>query len=325
MMTRKVFGLLFVCAGVALNAQGTPSPALLVLSKVDQTLSIVDPASLKVLSRIPTGPDPHEVVASTDGRFAYVSNYGGGTYHTLAIADLVAQKALPAVDLGALNGPHGLAFVGGKVWFTAEPAKAIGRYDPASGKIDFVLGTGQDRTHMIWVSDDLTRIVTSNVNAATMSLIEKGRNDWSETVVPVGKGAEGFDVSPNGKDIWAANAQDGTISIIDIANERVTETLAANVIGANRLKFTPDGRFILVSSLRGPDVVVFDATTHKELRRVKVGSGAAGIQLQPDGARAYVACSPDNYIAVIDLKTWAVVGRIDAGKNPDGLAWAVRR
>ena len=63
MLVRKAFGLLFVCAGVALNAQGTPSPALLVLSKVDQTLSIVDPLSLKVLSRIPTGPDPHEVVA----------------------------------------------------------------------------------------------------------------------------------------------------------------------------------------------------------------------------------------------------------------------
>ena len=324
-MSGSVFATLCLAAAVTLGAQGIPSPALLVLSKTDQTLSIVDPASLKVLSRIPTGPDPHEVVASSDGRFAYISNYGGGQYNTLTIADLVSSKALPAADLGALTGPHGLAFAGGKVWFTAEPAKAIGRYDPTTKKIDLILGTGQDRTHMIWVSDDLLRIVTSNVNAATMSLIEKGRNDWGETVVPVGKGAEGFDVSPSGKEIWAANAQDGTISILDFASKRVTETVAANVAGANRLKFTPDGRFVLVSSLRGPDVAVFDAATHRELRRVRVGTGAAGIQMQPDGARAYVACSPDNYIAVIDLKSWEVVGRIDAGKNPDGLAWAVRR
>jgi len=40
--------------------------------------------------------------------------------------------------------------------------------------------------------------------------------DWDETVIPVGRGAEGFDVSPNGKEIWAANAQDGTISIVDL-------------------------------------------------------------------------------------------------------------
>jgi YVTN family beta-propeller protein len=60
------------------------------------------------------------------------------------------------------------------------------------------------------------------------------------------------------------------------------------------------------------------------VKRIPVGRGAAGIQIQPDGARAYIACSPDDNVAVVDLKSFAVVGRIDAGKNPDGLAWAVR-
>ena len=58
---------------------------------------------------------------------------------------------------------------------------------------------------------------------------------------------------------------------------------------------------------------------------MNVGHGAAGIEIQPDGARAYVACTPDNYVAVIDLKSLDIVGRIEAGGNPDGLAWAVRR
>ena len=55
---------------------------------------------------------------------------------------------------------------------------------------------------------------------------------------------------------------------------------------------------------------------------MKVGRGAAGIQMQPDGARGYVACTPDNSVAVIDLKSLEVIGRIDAGGQPDGLAWA---
>jgi YVTN family beta-propeller protein len=46
--------------------------------------------------------------------------------------------------------------------------------------------------------------------------------------------------------------------------------------------------------------------------------------VQPDGARAFVACTPDSYVAVIDLKSLSVVGHIDAGENPDGLAWAAR-
>jgi len=32
---------------------------------------------------------------------------------------------------------------------TAEAAKAFGSFDPATQKVDFILGTGQDRTHMI--------------------------------------------------------------------------------------------------------------------------------------------------------------------------------
>ena len=117
-----IFGIAFV------RAEDTPANALLVLAKHDNTLAIVDPSSLKVLSRIPVGNDPHEVIASADGKAAYVSNYGFGAYHTLAVVDLIAQRALPSIDLGALRGPHGLAFAGGKVWFRDRcHARAAGR------------------------------------------------------------------------------------------------------------------------------------------------------------------------------------------------------
>jgi YVTN family beta-propeller protein len=277
------------------------------------------------------GPGP--VIASADGSTAYISNYRGGAYNTITVVDLVHQEALPVIDLGPLRGPHGLVFVGGKLWFTAEGAKVIGSYDPSTKKIDWVLGTGQNRTHMIYVSGDLQQIVTSNVSSATMTFIEKAavrgpgppRTDWNETVVPVGRGAEGFDISPDGKEIWAANAQDGTISILDVASKKVVETLDANVKGANRLKFTPDGKLVFVSTLSGPDLAIFDAATRKDTKRVKIGRGAAGILMQPDGTRAYVACTPDDYVTIIDLKSLEVVGHIAAGKQPDGLAWAVRQ
>jgi YVTN family beta-propeller protein len=258
------------------------------------------------------------------------------------------------IDLGPLRGPHGLVFVAGKVWFTAEGAKVIGSYDPAAQKVDMVLGTGQNRTHMIYVWEDLKRIVTSNVSSATMTIIEKravapraprpggpspgaqkgpggrgapmgpAREDWDETVVAVGRGAEGFDVSPDSREVWAANAQDGTISIVDVAGKKVIQTLEANVGGANRLKFTPDGKMVFVSTLSGGDLSILDAATRKVVKRLKIGRGAAGILMQPDGARAYVACTPDDYVAVVDLKSLEVTGHIDAGKQPDGLAWVAK-
>ncbi len=122
-----------------------------------------------------------------------------------------------------------------------------------------------------------------------------------------------------------ANAHDGTVSIIDVATKTVTQTLAADVMGANRLKFTPDSKLVLISSLGNSDLVVIDSATRKTVKRIKVGHGSAGIQMQPDGARAFVACSPDGYVAVIDLRSLSVVGHIEAGKDPDGLAWVAGR
>ena len=318
--------------------------------KQDGMLLIVDPASLHVIAHIPVGKDPHEVIASTDGKTAYATNYGSGAFNTLAVVDLVAQKSLPSIDLGALRGPHGLTFVGGKVWFTAEGAKAIGSYDPAPKSVDWILGTGQNRTHMIYVSPDVKWIATTNVSSGTVTMIEKTmsgpgqggppvgagaprgpggpmgppRLDWNETVVRVGNGSEGFDVSPDGKEIWVANAQDGTVSIIDVAIKQMRETLAADVGGANRLKFTLDGKLALISSLRSADVTVIDTATHKTIKKIAVGHGAAGILMEPGGARAFVACSPDGYVAIIDLHSLEVAGRIEAGHDPDGLAWAAR-
>ena len=101
-------------------------------------------------------------------------------------------------------------------------------------------------------------------------------------------------------------------------------TLTANVEGANRLKFTLDGRYVLISTLSGTDLVILDARTRKQVKRVVIGHGAAGIEMQPDGARAFVACTADDYVAVIDLKSLEVAGHIDAGGEPDGMAWANR-
>lgn len=329
-------------------AQETPREALLALSKADHVLAIVDPESLKVVARVPVGDDPHEVVASTDGKTAYVSNYGFGAFHTLTVVDLAGQRRAKTIDLGPLRGPHGLAFNGGKVWFTAEVAKAIGRYDPATEKVDWVMGIGQNRTHMLYVFPDARRIVTTNVNSGTVTILDKLNatggapkpgapplpglpagailppgGDWLETVIPVGSRDEGFDVSPDGREAWVANAGDGTVSVVNLAAKKVVATLALDVPAANRLKFTPNGKRVLISMLGGQGLVVVDAATRKVIKRLADVRATGGILMQPDGKRAYVACGHDGYVAVLDMKTMKVVGKV-AVAGPDGLAWAMR-
>jgi YVTN family beta-propeller protein len=354
-------------------AAQTPAKALLVIEKDKTQLDIIDPVTLKILASAPVNDGPHEVIASADGKTAYISNYmGQGPQHKLSVVDLVAQKPLPQIDLGALQSPHGLDFQGGELYFTAETSKVIGRYDPATQKIDWVMGTGQDRTHMVWVAPSLDRIVTSNVSSATISIIELvsppaggngpaggrgpgpggpppggrgpggNQKSWEITNIPVGRGAEGFDVSPDGKEIWTGNAQDNTVSIINVASKKVVATVPISVNGANRLKFSPDGKIVLVSGLGtggpggGPgagtvaapttsNLSVLDAATRKEVKQLNLGGGSAGILMDPDGSRAFVASSGGNKVVVVDLKTLTVTGEIAPLGQPDGMAWAIRK
>jgi YVTN family beta-propeller protein len=360
---------LLAAALIASTAFAQAPATLLVLLKSDNTVAIVDPVTLQIQAHIPAGPDPHEIVASDDGKLAFISNYGGSdsALNTISVVDLVARNALPPIDLGAVRSTHGLDFAGGKLYFTAETNKVIGRYDPATRRVDWILGTGQDRTHMIAVAKSLDRIVTSNVNSGTISIIEQvsqpnggfgpppgaapggppggmppqgpnpqggpppggPRLTWEVTNVPAGHGAEGFDISPDGKEIWAANAGDATVTIIDAATKKPVQTFPIPLKRANRLKFTPDGKHVLISDLGAgasdSSLVVIDASTRKEVKQLNLGGGAAGILIAPDGSRAYVAVSTKDKVAVIDLKTLEVRGEFSAGKQPDGLAWAVGR
>src|SRR5678816_1155886 len=104
--------------------------SILALSKADHTLAIVDPVTLTITARIPVGSDPHEVIASADGKTAYVSIYGGGSLHELNVIDLVAKKPLTNIDTRPLYGPHGVVFVNGRVWFLSlihisEPTRLL--------------------------------------------------------------------------------------------------------------------------------------------------------------------------------------------------------
>lgn len=338
LIAEGVFFATLIYSTAGCSAQSVSRKSLLALSKTDHTLAIVDPVTLKVMARVPVGEDPHEVIASSDGKTAYVSIYGGGSLHELNIIDLVTQKPLRNVDTRPLFGPHGLTFVNGEVWFTAEGSKSVGRYDPATGKLDWCMGTGQDRTHMIYVTEDGKKIYTTNVSTGTVSLLidtliqpgqfappnAKPHEDWTQTVIPVSRGSEGFDVSPNGSELWTASDEDGTIFIIDLAAKKLATKIDAKVLGANRLKFTPDGKQVFISSLRSGDLTIYDAQSRTELKRLNIGHGAAGILMDPDGSRAFVACSADNYVAVINLKTLEVMSHIDVGGVPDGLAWAIQ-
>jgi YVTN family beta-propeller protein len=328
-MKHKVALAMFVCAVLILGAAflaatDGPRPLLIVLSKPQAKAQLVDPAAKKVIAEITTGTGPHEVAVSADGKLAFVANYGDQTPgESISVIDLAAHKELRRVTLGALRRPHGILESKGKIYFTAENNKAVVRYDPASDRVDWLMGTGQDTTHMLVITKDQTQIFTANIRSDSVSVLEPvGPGvSWRVTVIPVGKGPEGIDLSPDEKEVWTAHSVDGGVSIIDAQTKKVIETIPGLTKHSNRLKFTPDGKLVLISDPETNQVLALDAKTRKLLQRISVPAGPVGIQITPDGRQAYVACSGAAQIVVLDVSKLAVAGTIDVGPGPDGMAW----
>ena len=320
-MTRALIAILLFATTIV-QAQSTAR--LLVLNKEEATLAIVDPASGSVLGRVPTGQGPHEVVASTDGKLAFASNYGTGAApgNSISMIDIASQKEVRRINVSPLQRPHGLGFANGKLYFTAEANRKIARYDPAADKVDWEFETGQNGTHMVLPSRDARTLFTSNIGSDSVSIIEAGSDGkWTQTLVAVGKGPEGIDLSADGKTIWSAHSRDGGVSVIDVASKKVLHTIPAGTKRSNRIKLTADGQFALISDLDAGDLVVLDTASHKEVKRLPLGRAPEGILLPPGGSIAYVAVNGDNHVAVVDLKTWQVTKKISTGNGPDGMGY----
>ncbi|MBD9575757.1 YncE family protein [Pseudomonas sp. PDM23] len=338
-LSELLLSALLVVLPVAAMAAETPKQLLLIASKTDHQLQLRDPLNFELIAQVALGPDPHEVEVTTDGRVAYVSNPGYGAFHEIDVIDLAHAVAQTPISTLPLIGPHGLAYVGGKLWFTAQGSKAVGRFDPAQGRVDWVMGTGQDTTHMLYVSQDAKHMYATNVGSGTVSLLEqrmvapampptgvlppaaKPRLDWVQTLVSVGKGAEGFDVSPDGRELWTVTPG-GILSIVDVQAERLTSQISTGLDGAHRLKFTPDGKQVLVVSVKTGALVFYDRATRKPLKRLQIGRGA-GIFIDAATGRAFISCTPDSVVSVIDLASQEEVGRIPVGR-PDGVGIARR-
>lgn len=311
--------------GCALCAFATAADSLLVLNKEDATLAIVDASSGKVLGRVPTGESPHELAVDAEGRFAFVANYGSREPgHTISVIDVVERKSAGFIDLGVMRKPHGIAFADGKVYFTAETNRLIGWLNAKTYAIEWLMGTGQAGTHMVMPNADGSRIITANIGSDSITVFERvqGPAGWNATVIPVGKGPEGLDISPDGRELWTAHSRDGGVSIIDLAAKKVSGRFDAGTKRSNRLKFTPDGKRVLISDLEAGELLVFDVASRKEIKRMKLGKMVEGILMSRDGGRAHVAVAGENHIAVIDLEKLESIGKIETGKGPDGMAWA---
>ncbi len=333
MRSRWIVAILLCAVPVAASAA---DGILVVLNKSDHEAALVDPASDKVLAKLPTGKGPHEVAASPDGRYAYVSNYGQFRIfqgqppqqepgNTITVLDLKQRAVKATFDLGAYMRPHGIwvSRDGTRVWVTSEATQSVLELDAATGKILKVWKTDQQTSHMVVPALDEKKLYVANIGSGSVSVIDRA-SDAVKTI-PTAAGSEGIAVSPDGREVWVCNRAANTLSVISTADDRVLATFESGGQMPIRVKFTPDGKQAWVSNARSNSVTVFQVVGRKLIGTVDVGAVPVGIQMTPDGKLAYVANTNANQVTVMDVAARKVLRTFSTGTEPDGMSWATTR
>jgi DNA-binding beta-propeller fold protein YncE len=329
---------LTLLASAPLRAQqGT----LIVLNKAEATASLIDLASGRTVSTLPTGDGPHEVAVSPDGRWAVASNYGGPTPgHTLTVLDLAGRAVARTVDLGPYTRPHGMAWTGDgrRLLVTSETGRSVLVVNAATWAVESTIETDSLPTHMIAVSPDGRRAYAASIQAGKVVMLDLERGAAVRTTAAAA-GSEGIAVSPDGRQVWVACRAANVVAVLDAATLRLEDTLPSPVFPI-RVRFTPDGRRVLVSNARSGEVRVFDAQSRRPIATLAVPYDSAravttmlgaqfagsalpiGVLASPDGRSAYVAASAMGEVLEVDMRTWTITRRFATGREPDGLGFS---
>ena len=332
-------GLALACAGLLLGWPGVGRAAegtgarLLVDNKGDCTMSIIDPASNQQIATIPEdGVTGHEVVASPDGRRAFVPIYGnsgvgkpGTDGQLIRVMDLEQKSIVGTIDFGRGVRPH-CARIGprnGLLYVTTELDKCVTIIDPGTLKILGTVPTGQAESHMLIISSDGRRGFTANVEPGTVSVLDLELNKLLK-VIPVCPNTQRIAISRDDRWVFTADQTKPQLVVIDTAKQEVAKRidLPSSAYGTD---VTPDGRYLIAALPGSNQVGVVDLQTLTCVRTIPVPAEPQEVLVRPDGAVAYVSCITSRQVAAIDLKTWSVSALIAAGKGADGLAWAAAR
>jgi DNA-binding beta-propeller fold protein YncE len=310
----------------------TLSSFLLVANKGDHTLGLVDPqAGLQIATVDEAGVTGHEVIASPDGRTAYVPIYGdsgvglpGSDGSNLVVVDLASRKVTGRIDFGRGVRPH-CPMIGpkdGLLYVTTELDKSVTIIDPKTLKIVGSIPTSQPESHMLAITRDGRHGYTANVGPGTVSVLDL-KERKTVAVIPVAPKIQRIALSVDDRLVFTSDQTKPQLAVIDTATSKVKTWVQMPAQGYGTAP-TPDGRWLVVALRTGNQVAVIDLKTMKVAHTIDVPAVPQEVLIPPDGKTAYVSCDASRKVAAIRTSDWKVEKVIDAGAGADGLAWAGR-
>jgi DNA-binding beta-propeller fold protein YncE len=285
-------------------------PHLIVTAKTANKVQFFDAATFALAGEIEMPASTHEMILSPDGAKVFASVYGGGIFgknnnpdRRIAVIDLASRSLERTIDVGADLAPHGVMMDGDTLWATAELGGAVLAIDPGSDRVERIDIGG--RAH--WVAAGGGQVFASCKTSDFVVVIDAARRK------PAGKLnipnlAEGLAVSPDGATLFVCAHRKGEIYAFDARTHALHTTVpiegapgSANQL--RRVRVSPNGRYVVGSSLLDCHVAVYEAASLKQIGSLATRKAPMGFGFAADGKHAFVCCHDDATVMEFELST----------------------
>jgi YVTN family beta-propeller protein len=234
---RAITGTIDVSPNIAPHGLQVDEEGMLYVScDLSRTLLVIDPKKKTVEASINVEGQAHWLAVLPDGSKAYTANKQDKLF--LSVVDLKARKMVGQVPMP--KGTQGIiASPDGKRVLAADLAEGkIYVVDTATDKVIDTVIANENRNgpFRIRYSPDAKTVVSVNSGSRVANIFSVADFHGPQQVVPVGREAFGIAFTADGKQALVANHGDGTISVIDLKDAKVSNTFTAGT-GIETLAF----------------------------------------------------------------------------------------
>ena len=300
---------------VALLAAGMALPALakeaVILNSDDDSLSRIDTATYKEISRTRIGRAPHHLMLTPDRKSLIVAMAGGDELAFIDPATSLVKERI------AVSDPYQIGFSPDGKWFVANSLRLdrIDIYHAANYQLVHRLPAWSMPSHIDFSPDGATAYVTLQGTGGLIAInLALGKPVWT---AKVGRQPAGVLVRPGGTILVGIMGSDHIVEVEPRDGSVIRRIQTGR--GAHNFLPTPDGKTLYVTNRVAGTISVLDAGALAVTGTMVAPGGPDDMALSPDGAELWVTGRWRASVNVIDRATGSLKTTIPVGRSPHGI------
>lgn len=306
----------FLAAAAGLLSPLAQANNVIVLNSGEATLSLIDQTTQQVVGTVPTGKEPHHLMAMPDNSSLIVAN---SVSNNLMLVDPKSGK--PKKWIENIEDPYQLGFSPDRKWFVTTGLRLdrldIYHFDGGEPTLAKRLPLATMPSHMAFTNDSKTVFVTLQVSGEVAAVdLATQTVKWK---MKVGDTPAGLWLTPGNKYLLVGMTGEDDVAVVDWRTQQVIKRIHTGK-GAHNFRSLDDGRHVAVSNRVAGTISILDEETLTNVRDITgLMPGPDDMELSADKRYLWVTFRFAKHIGIIDLTNYQLVKKIAVGRSPHGI------